>query len=420
MKVTAGLDFGTTNSALALLADGTAKVVRINNIESSEKTLRSVIHFDEDKTVEVGQRAVHRYVESHGMYGRFLQSIKAFLPQSSFSETRIFGTRYEIEDLVAIILREIKRMGEESVGAEITRVKLGRPVEFSEEPEKDALAERRLRTAAERAGFTSIDFELEPIAATLAYRSTLAPEETKLALMGDFGGGTSDFCVMRLKGGDMTDDEKRESVLAVGGVYIGGDTFDGRIMWSKVTQLFGRDTTYRSMTGDSLSFPVHLVRTLCDWHRIPFLRDRQTLQAIRDVRRTSSNPELVDNLENLILENKGFMVFQAIERAKKELTTESEATIQYSDRTLTLNQAISRVEFEEMIEEDLASITKCVDTTIAKASIDAKDIDVVLLTGGSSFIPAVQRLFVKQFGDNRVVQLDAFTSVAHGLALAAS
>lgn len=420
MKVTAGLDFGTTNSALALLADGTAKVVRINNIESTEKTLRSVIHFEEDRTVEVGQRAVHRYVESRGMYGRFLQSIKAFLPQSSFSETSIFGTRYEIEDLVAIILREIKRMGEEDVGTEITRVKLGRPVEFSDEPEKDALAERRLRTAAERAGFTSIDFELEPIAATLAYRSTLAPEEKKLALMGDFGGGTSDFCIMRLKGGDMTEEEKCKSVLAVGGVYIGGDTFDGRIMWSKVTQLFGRDTTYRSMTGESHPFPVHLVRTLCNWHQIPFLRERRTMQSIREIRSVSSNPDLVDNLENLILENKGFMIFQAIERAKKELTTESETTIQYSDRILTINEPVSRIEFEDMIKGDLAAITKCVDTTLSKAGVDAKDIDVVLLTGGSSFIPAVRRLFVKRFGDNRVVQLDAFTSVAHGLALAVS
>lgn len=417
MTATAGLDFGTSNSALSVRSGGTTRVIRINNRESSEKTLRSVIHFDEDKSIEVGQRAVDRYVESHGMYGRFLQSIKTFLSQPSFTDTLIFGTRYSIEDLVTIILKEIKRIGEERSGVVLTDVTLGRPVEFSEDADKDALAERRLRKAAKQAGFGSISFELEPIAATLAYRATLAANEEKTVLMGDFGGGTSDFCVMRLRGGTMTAQQKRESVLAVGGVYIGGDTFDGRIMWSKVTPTFGRDTTYRGMTGDSLPIPAHMVRSLCSWHQIPFLRERKTLQAIRDVRRTSSNPALIDNLENLILENKGFMIFQAIERAKKELTTENETAIQYTDRTLTINEPVSRTEFEDMISQDLRSIATCVDGTLTKASLTADKIDVVLLTGGSSFIPAVQRLFAERFGDNRVVQLDAFTSVAHGLGL---
>ncbi len=417
MKIVAGLDFGTSNSALAITRDDKTQVLRINNRESAERTLRSVIHIDEDRTIEVGQRAIDQYIEFQGLSGRFLQSIKAFLPQSTFAETRIFGRRYELEDLVAIILREIKSLGENALHLPLEEIIMGRPVLFSEDTEKDALAERRLRTAAERAGFKSVQFELEPIAATLAYRSTLTPSEQKIVLMGDFGGGTSDFCVMSVDGKTLTQTERRKSVLSTGGVYIGGDTFDKRIMWEKVTPHFGRDVTWRGLTGNQLEMPVHLVRSICEWHQIPFMRDRATLATIRDVKRTASNPGLVANLENLILENKGFMVFQAIERAKKELATESEATINYTDRDIIINEKVTRGEFEGMIRDDLEAIKACVSDTLQKAGATEQDIDMVLLTGGSSFIPAVQRIFTERFGEVKLLQMDAFTSVAQGLAL---
>lgn len=416
MAITVGLDFGTTNSALALAQDNAVKVINISNRETTERTLPSVLFFDEDREVLVGQQAIDEYVAYGGGYGRFLQSLKAFLPQSTFTETRIFGKRYELEDLIAVILAEIKTLAENQTGSSIDSVTLGRPVVFSEDPQKDALAESRLREAASRAGFNKIAFEYEPLAATLTYAEQMQSGVEEVVLMGDFGGGTSDFNVMRLTQGQMSLSEKRERVLSIGGVYIGGDTFDTRVMWEKVGPHFGKNATYRGMTGEILTVPYSLPRAVCDWHRVAFLRDQSTLRAIKDMKRMADNPRVLENLEAVILQNKGFMLFQAIERAKKELSTENETRIHYRDSTLEIDEPITRLEFEEIISESVTSISKCVTDTVARAGLDASGIDRVLLTGGSSFVPCVRRVFENTFGKDKIVYLDAFTSVAHGLA----
>ncbi len=416
MVPTAGLDFGTTNSALALAQGDAVKVMNISNRETTERTLPSVLFFDEDREVLVGQQAIDEYVGYGGGYGRFLQSLKTFLPQSTFTETRIFGKRYELEDLIAVILAEIKTQAERQAGSPIESVTLGRPVVFSEDAEKDALAERRLREAARRAGFKDVNFEFEPLAATLAYAEQMQSGVEEVVLMGDFGGGTSDFNVMRLAQGPLSQEEKRERVLSIGGVYIGGDTFDTRVMWEKVSPHFGRNATYKGMTGETLTVPCSLPRAVCDWHRVAFLRDPSTLRAIKDMKRTADIPRVLENLETVILQNKGFMLFQAIERAKKELSTENETRIHYRDSGLEIDEPITRSEFEEIIADDLAKISKCVTETVAKAGVDASGINRVLLTGGSSFVPCVRHLFENTFGKDKIVYLEAFTSVAHGLA----
>ncbi len=421
MTITFGLDFGTTNSALAISTPKGVRTVSISNRESSERTLRSVLFFDEERNVFVGQRAIDEYLQYEGAYGRFLQSIKAFLPSASFTSTSIFGRQYKIEDLVAIILREIKSAGEREVGESVSRVILGRPVFFSEKPEDDALAESRLRTTAMDAGFSDIEFELEPIAATLAYLATMRPGVEQTVLMGDFGGGTSDFTVMRLlAGAPMTRKEKRERILSVGGVYVGGDSFDSRVMRERVTPYFGRDIQFREMGDRKMPMPLWIMDMLCQWHMTPMLRAKQTLEIIRQIKRTADDQTKVQNLENLILENQGFMIFQAIERAKKELSSEIEARILYRERAMHIDENVARAEFETIIAREVAKIEECVAKTMSDAKVQPEQVDVVLLTGGSSFVPVIRRLFEQRFGVQKIVNLDAFTSVAHGLAISAT
>jgi len=418
METIMGLDFGTTNSALALLENGSVRVVNINNMISGERTLRSVLFMNKKREECVGQRAVDRYLRSNGRLCRFLQSLKTFLPDSAFTGTTIYGKRFEIEDLIAIILKEIKYLGEQHTGYNIDRVVLGRPAQFSKETTGDQLAETRLRSAAKKAGFGQISFEFEPIAATLAYiqRMDSATEET--VLMGDFGGGTSDFTVMRIRSGmPLTQEEKCKRILSMGGVYIGGDLFDSRIMWEKGTPHFGRHISTKDMSGQSLSMPQWIMYTLCEWHTIPFLREQSTADAIREMKRTTNTPKFVENLEYLIRENKGFSVFQAIERAKTDLSTMTDTVISYHDNCIHIEEPISRVEFEAYIAKDLESISTCVSKTLADASIKTEQIDRVLLTGGSSFVPSVRRIFSEAFGEEKIINLDAFTSVAHGLAI---
>lgn len=229
MQIVFGIDFGTTNSALSVYRNGTVEVVVVEENDNLGTLMRSVLYFSEENGIFAGNAAIRQYVEE-GATGRFMQSIKTFLPNTSFVNTELFGKRYGIDDLVAIILRAIKARGEAHVGCPVESVVLGRPVVFSPDPNKDAIAEERLASAARKAGFKQVWFQYEPVAAALTFEESLAVGEERIVFIGDFGGGTSDFSVIRLQGGAFARSNRRSDVLALGGVYVAGDKFDSQIM----------------------------------------------------------------------------------------------------------------------------------------------------------------------------------------------
>ena len=155
MQAVFGIDFGTTNSALSVYRNGTVEVVAVDGNDRGGELMRSVLYFSEENEIYVGHEAIRQYV-SDGAAGRFMQSIKTFLPNTSFDSTEVFGKRYTIDDLVAIILSKIKARGEEHAGSPVESVVLGRPVLFSTDAAKDAIAEQRLEKAARKAGFKNI------------------------------------------------------------------------------------------------------------------------------------------------------------------------------------------------------------------------------------------------------------------------
>ncbi len=420
MKTTFGIDFGTTNSALSVNRGGKVEVINIDPYNATEKTMRTVLYFNEENEIFVGQEAIDQYVND-GAFGRFMQSIKAFLPNKTFESTNVYGKNYTIEDLVAIILKKIKATGEAYVGSEVDSVVLGRPVVFSEDTEKDALAQSRLERAAKKAGFKDIQFQFEPIAAALTFEETLMHGDEKNVFIGDFGGGTSDFTVIKLRGGNCSNVERKSDVLSLGGVYIGGDSFDSQIMWEKITKYFGRNVKYQVMGNDYwLNMPMTIIRTLCEWHLIPQLRERKTRELIRVIKGVADDKSAVENLENLISDNFGFMLFQAIEKAKCELSSLEHSQIFFKERDLVIKEEISRGEFENINTENVEKIVKCVDETISKAGLTLEQIDTVFITGGTSHIPCIQKLFIERFGREKMRQMDAFTSVVHGLGASAS
>src|SRR3954453_19695797 len=281
MQIVFGIDFGTTNSALSVYRNGTVEVVAVDGNDRAGELMRSVLYFSEENEIYSGSEAIRQYV-GDGATGRFMQSIKTFLPNTSFDNTEIFGKRYAIDDLVAIILRKIKARGEAHVGCTVDSVVLGRPVVFSTDAAKDAVAEQRLQNAARKAGFKNIWFQYEPVAAALTFEETLLAGQERIVFIGDFGGGTSDFSVIRVKGGAFTRSDRRSDVLSLGGVYIAGDKFDSQIMWDKVAKYFGRGVKYKGMGKEELfDIPHSIIYTLCQWHRIPLLRTRKTREQIR-------------------------------------------------------------------------------------------------------------------------------------------
>lgn len=418
MKITFGLDFGTTNSALAVNINGKVEVIDIDEYNPTGKTMRSVLYFDEENSVYTGQEAINCYI-TEGASGRFMQSIKSFLPSNLFEHTIIQGRGYELEELIAIILRRIKKKGEEFVGQSVDNVVMGRPVIFSEDNEKNKLAEERLRRAAQIAGFKNIKFQLEPVAAALAFEKTLTEGEEKKVLIGDFGGGTSDFTVIKLSG-NVKSPDRRKDVLSLGGVYIAGDAFDAELMWEKVAKYFGKDSRYTGFDGQWLDFPTHIAFKLRQWHLIPQLRAKKIREIIRQIKYSTDDKKAIQNLENLIEDNYGFMLFQSIEKTKIELSVLDDSHILFKEREFIIKEEINRREFEQIIADKVGKIEKCVDEVLIKAQLAEKDIDTVFITGGSSHIPCIRRIFSEKFGIEKMRQMDAFTSVAYGLGISAS
>lgn len=415
MQIVFGIDFGTTNSALSIYRNGIVEVVAVDELNSADMLMRSVLYFDEENEIYAGQEAIRKYV-SDGAAGRFMQSIKTFLPNTSFEGTEVFGRRYAIDDLVAIILKKIKARGEAHVGCPVESVVLGRPVVFSTNADKDAVAEQRLEKAARKAGFKNIWFQYEPVAAALAFEESLQSGQERIVFIGDFGGGTSDFSVIRVKGGAFARSDRRSDVLSLGGVYVAGDKFDSQIMWDKVAYHFGRFARYKTMGKDEwCNVPKSIIYTLCQWHRIPLLRARKTREQIRVIKSTTDDRRAIQHLENIIDDNFGFFLFQAIEKAKCEISGRDQAMISFTERDLCINESIGKVEFDTLNLDNFRQIEDCIDDVVLRSGLLPAQIDTVFLTGGTSRIPRIQALFTERFGRDKLDRGDAFTSVVHGL-----
>lgn len=410
-----GLDFGTTNSSLTWARGaGDVKLCDLDLPAINPRVLRSLIYFSLDaRDFVVGQRAIDEYL-AENMQGTLIQSIKTFLADNSFEQTWINDRYYKLEDLIAVIFRHVRAVIATLTDDEVSLV-IGRPAIFVERPEKEALAQDRLRKAAQLAGFFELRFQYEPIAAGLAYESSLTRPE--LALIADLGGGTSDFTVMRLGSGAVGD--RRDDILATRGVQIAGDSFSARIMAHKLSKYFGAGTTYRSMEGRSLPFPSMLLAQLSRWHQVTFLRRPKTREQLGRIRWTSSHPRAVDAFETLITGNYAFFLFQEIEKAKSALSDQAETVIRFRREAIAIDEIITRAEFERLIAPDQMHVHRCMESALHAAGVTASDIDAVFLTGGTAQIPAIRRMFAEQFGEAKLKAQDYLTSVAVGLGLSA-
>lgn len=409
-----GLDFGTSNTAVAL---PTGEVLRIDAEAPSPRLFRSVLFFPEDsKETLAGHAAIERYQEDNA--GRFIQSMKTWLPATTFTRTQLRGRTLSLEELIAVFLRRVRALASESAGEDVSAVVLGRPARFSADPTVDTFAEERLRKAATLAGFSSVRFVIEPIAAALAYEATLTRDEA--VLVADFGAGTSDLTVMHLGPSRRGRADRREDVVASSGVYVGGDRFDSAIMKSALLKHFGQGSTYvASMGGQRLPMPTYISSRLLSWNEMSLIREKTTRELIDLMLKTSDRLPAIQALEDLVMENLGFKLFRAIEQAKVALSTEATARIDFEEARITLHEVVTREAFEAASAHLIDELEACADELLARLP-KGLHLDSVFLTGGSSQVPAVQRLFARKFGKDTLRTADAFTSVVEGLGRAAA
>ena len=407
-----GIDFGTTNSVLALRgADG---AVRTRTLPGGA-VFRSVLCFwagaDGRPRDAAGPAAIEAYLESP-LDSRLIMSMKSYLAQRSFTETRILGRAFGLEALVATFLRHWLGAALPDVAG--ARIMIGRPVRFVGESADDAFGEQRLRAAFALAGLPDITLGLEPAAA--GHRFAQGLDRAATVLVADFGGGTSDFSVLRFEPGP----PRRVAALGHAGVGIAGDAFDFRIIDHVVSPRLGKGSTYRVMGGDPLPVPPAWYAGFARWHQLSMMRAPRTLRDIAEVARTAEQPEALHDLIRLIEQDAGYGLYRAVSGVKAALSVTDRAVLEFRHGGFALAAPIARADFEAWIAPDLVRIAAAVDAALADAAIGPEAVDRVFLTGGTSLVPAVRRIFEARFGAARVVAGGEFVSVAEGLALMAA
>jgi hypothetical chaperone protein len=428
-----GIDFGTTNSAVAMRRPGEeVQLVRFSFRGEELPSCRSVLYFETSKTAS-GQRRVHSYSGPEGIEryldadekGRLIQSLKSHLASRTLTGTEVFGQRRRIEELVTHIVGDLRKQAEAQFQQPVRRATVGRPVRFvgAESEEEDDFAVARLRESFLAAGFEDVSFEMEPVAAACAYEATLDHEE--LILIGDFGGGTSDFSLLRVGPEVRQRGRRPEDLLGNSGVGLAGDAFDAKIIRKLVSPALGSNSEARSLNKILPAAPAWIYTHMERWHYLSFLRTNNVREILKSAQIRALEPEKIEALISVIEGDLGYLLHQAVQKVKFELSHHERAEFVFRDglpgaSTVDLRIPVTRTQFEGWISEDIAAIEHSVDALLKNTGVEPCEVDRVFLTGGTSFVPAVRRLFVSRFGQERLRGGGEFTSVAQGLALRAA
>jgi hypothetical chaperone protein len=416
MGAVLGVDFGTTNTVLSLAGeDGAQSLVRLAAPTGEAVGFRSVLSFRETpdpshpRTVKAGPWAVEEYLEDP-LDTRFIQSFKSFAASPHFQSTEIFGRRYRFEDLLGSFLTRLKVHGGTHLHALPETVVIGRPVEFAGASPDPALALERYETAFRRLGFKHLHYVYEPVGAAFYFAERLAGDA--VVLVADFGGGTSDFSVIRF---DRRNGRVVSKALSHSGVPVAGDAFDYRIIDNVVSPQLGKGSSYRSL-DKVLPVPNRYYSAFARWSQLALLKSSRDLRELKSLARTALDPRLQAFVE-LIEDDHGYPLYRAVSGVKEALSTSDVAAFRFQAGDIDIRADVARVEFEAWIAPELVQIDAALQRALDGAGLPPASIDQVFLTGGSSLTPAVRRLFTDRFGVDRVASGGEFESIASGLAL---
>jgi hypothetical chaperone protein len=416
-RTSIGIDFGTTNTVVAIAKPGEAvRAVTFHDDGEQTDIYRSVLCFEHlaasrfEVEASAGMKAIRAYLTSTHET-RFIQSFKSHVASALFDETRIFGRRYKFEDLLSTFFRHSLRDAGDQLADLGGRVVSGRPVAFVGATPDEALAVRRYGEAYRRVGIRHPVYVYEPVGAAYYHARRLKPDA--LVLVCDLGGGTSDFSLIRFgRHGTGVD----ATPIGHAGVAVAGDNFDYRIIDAVVSPLLGKGTQFKSI-DKILPIPQHYHASFARWHQLAMLKTPEHLRELERLQRTSLSPEKIAMFLDIIRNDWGFNIYRAVSDTKVRLSSADTATFALRLGELNIEREISRRDFERWIADDIARIERTVDQLLQTDGVPFDEIDSVLLTGGSSFIPAVRRLFETRFGAQRLTDGENFQSVAFGLAL---
>lgn len=415
------VDFGTSNSLVGALRKSSTGVERIEALEldpfAKDPTLmRTLLYFPSADECFYGAQAIQKFVE-HDMDGRLFRSFKSHLPNQHYLGTMIDRRVLNLESLIGIFLLELKKRSEKILGCKIDKAVLGRPARYSMDEVSESFALHRMKKAAEFAGFKEFKFVPEPLAAALEFRRHLKQE--KIVLIGDFGGGTSDFTVMK-----MSDKVYQNTdVLGVDGCSVAGDALDSVFMSERLNKSFGAQTSYRMpMSSNLLKMPNSVMDRLNKPAHIVHLKEKETYNFLKEVQKcalTESDKEAMARLFILIEDQQIFPFFEEIENTKRTLSSKPTATFDFSYPDLETQDVFSDVEFFQWSEKVRSTVGEAVDRCLAQSSLRDDQVDLVFLTGGTAHVPFIRKEFEARFGAEKLQAKSYFHSVLSGLTEAA-
>ena len=411
-----GLDFGTSNTVVALAErEGGTRLVDFAGDGGAGAVFRSALCFWEEERAwngiahEAGPWAIAEYLQSP-LDSRFVQSFKSVAASPSFERALIFNKPYRFEDLGRLFLQRLVGHAGGQLDARPHRIIVGRPVEFAGARPDPLLARRRYDLMLETFG-AEVHYVHEPLGAAHSYAARLTEPAT--ILVADFGGGTTDFSIVRVAAPGSA---RRCVPLASSGIGIAGDRFDYRIVDRLVLPLLGKGGTYRSF-DKLLEIPGGYFADFADWSRLALMRNRRTLDEIRRLQRDATDPEPIGRMIALIEHEQGFPLYDAVGKLKRALSDSEQAEFRFEGGGIEVNAEVRRADFEQWIAADLVRIEAAMDAALARAGTAPEAIDRIFLTGGSSLIPAIRALFERRFAPDRIATGGELTSIAHGLAL---
>ncbi len=439
-----GMDFGTTNSGMAVYDGRAVRVLPLDPSNTNPRVLPTAVYITNEQAVTIGRAAIDLYYEHNigravklrkvwvgelevfggDMYyvtdsyayvdvlspGRLFLSVKTSLRDESYAGTVVGQFFYSLENLITLYLTAVKIRAEQQLGQELRQIVLGRPVRFAKDPEHDKLAQARLLQAAFRAGYETVYFQYEPIAAAYSYETTI--DRPQNVLVFDFGGGTLDITIMRLG------DPANRRVLATGGIPVAGDVFDQKLVRAKLPRHFGEGSLYGER-HKSLTTPKWIYDSFSDWQKLLELQTAENRHILEDIARTARRRYQIEMLLSLVSSNYGLKLFDIVEEAKKQLSERRGAEILLDGPGFHVRDFVTRTEFEGIIRPEIRAIEEHLQETVAASGLQPGQIDAVIRTGGSSQIPAFNEMLGRLFGPEKVQAIDTFSSVTAGLGVIA-
>ena len=439
MGLKVGIDFGTSNSGVAIFQGDKVHVLPIDGKNIVPEVVKSILYITRDYKHFIGQEAVElyykhninrqrrfvqkwsgeidyrgsdmHYVRDIYVYvdelqpGRLLQFVKTALRSEKYQGTQVFERYYNLSDILSAYLRVLKQHAESLLQEEISRVTLGRPVKFSEDGELDQKAQNTLLQAAIEAGFKQVDFELEPVAAALYYELSLSRPQNVLIF--DFGGGTLDLTIIRLG------DPHHRTIFASGGISVAGSDFDRAIIQQRMLSHFGKGLVQHDPEI------LKLINTIPDWAALPELSTPRAKAELERAIQAGEAPVRLKALESLIFNDLAFSFYNMVEATKITLSSRGVAEASMKEKDLDIWELYTRSQFENDIREQRQQIERVLMDTVAASGLEPGQIDAIVKTGGSSNIPVFSEMLANIFGQEKVKDSDVFNSVTGGLAIKA-